>query len=160
MCIYGPRGLRLSFLQYLNLLNFWISFMLLACLNDLIHVKDLIYCHVMWCNVIGVIPANKRSHFSFFFPFRWELCIKFTNKLYLYDSRIYFKLTKSFLLVEFWAKSLLMYGWFVPYRIRLDTVYFCWNWKYCSKIIFKYVNSIVGPIFNEKLVKKWSLWDP
>ena len=22
------------------------------------------------------------------------------------------------------------------------------NWKYCSKIIFKYVNSIVGPIFN------------
>ena len=22
------------------------------------------------------------------------------------------------------------------------------NWKYCSKIIFKCVNSIVGPIFN------------
>ena len=22
------------------------------------------------------------------------------------------------------------------------------NWKHCSKIIFKYVNSIVGPIFN------------
>ena len=22
------------------------------------------------------------------------------------------------------------------------------NWKYCSKIIFKLVNSIVGPIFN------------
>ena len=29
-----------------------------------------------------------------------------------------------------------------------------WNWKHCSKIIFKYVNSIVGPIFNEKVVKK------
>ena len=35
-----------------------------------------------------------------------------------------------------------------------------WNWKYCSKIIFKYVNSIVRPIFNEKVVKKWYLWVP
>ena len=36
----------------------------------------------------------------------------------------------------------------------LDTVYFVENWKYCSKIIFKFVNSTVGPIFNEKVVKK------
>ena len=28
----------------------------------------------------------------------------------------------------------------------MDTIYFCWNWKYCSKIIFKCVNSIVGPV--------------
>ena len=34
------------------------------------------------------------------------------------------------------------------------------KWKHCSKIIFKYVNSIVWPIFNEKVTKKWSLWDP
>ena len=34
------------------------------------------------------------------------------------------------------------------------------NWKYCSKIIFKYVNSIVESIFNEKIVKKWDLWVP
>ena len=33
-----------------------------------------------------------------------------------------------------------------------------WNWKYCSKIIFKCVNSAVGPIFNEKIDKKWNLW--
>ena len=26
--------------------------------------------------------------------------------------------------------------------------------KYCSKIIFKCVNSTMGPIFNEKVVKK------
>ena len=37
--------------------------------------------------------------------------------------------------------------------VRLDWAYCCWklkteNWKYCSKIIFKYVNSIVGSIFN------------
>ena len=31
------------------------------------------------------------------------------------------------------------------------------NWKYCNKIIFKYVNSIVRPIFNKKVTKKWSL---
>ena len=32
------------------------------------------------------------------------------------------------------------------------------NWKHCSKIIFKCVNSAVGPIFNEKIDKKWNLW--
>ena len=34
-----------------------------------------------------------------------------------------------------------------------------WNWKYCSEIIFKCVNSVVGPIFNKKIVKKCNLWD-
>ena len=33
-----------------------------------------------------------------------------------------------------------------------------WNWKHCSEIIFKCVNSIVGPIFNEKVAEKWNLW--
>ena len=32
------------------------------------------------------------------------------------------------------------------------------NWKYCNKIIFKCVNSIMRPIFNEKIVEKWNLW--
>ena len=32
------------------------------------------------------------------------------------------------------------------------------NWKHCSKIIFKCVNNAVGPIFNEKIDKKWNLW--
>ena len=45
------------------------------------------------------------------------------------------------------------------YRVRLDTVYFCWNWKHCSEIIFKCVNSAVGPIFNEKVVEKYNLWE-
>ena len=31
--------------------------------------------------------------------------------------------------------------------------------KHCSKIIFKCVNSVVRPIFNEKVVEKCSLWD-
>ena len=30
-------------------------------------------------------------------------------------------------------------------------------WNYCSKIIFKCINSTVGPIFNEKIAKKWNL---
>ena len=39
--------------------------------------------------------------------------------------------------------------------IRLDRTYFAEteNWKYCSKIIFKCVNSTMRPIFNEKLLK-------
>ena len=32
------------------------------------------------------------------------------------------------------------------------------NWKYCNKIIFKYINSNVGPNFNEKVTQKWDLW--
>ena len=32
------------------------------------------------------------------------------------------------------------------------------NWKHCNKIIFKCVNSAMGPIFNEKIDKKWNLW--
>ena len=32
------------------------------------------------------------------------------------------------------------------------------NWRHYSKIIFKRVNSTVGPIFNEKINKKLNLW--
>ena len=35
-----------------------------------------------------------------------------------------------------------------------------WNWKHYSEIIFKCVNSAVGPIFNEKVAEKCNLWDP
>ena len=49
------------------------------------------------------------------------------------------------------------------YRLLMKTK----NWKHCSKIIFKCVNSVVEPIFNEKIVKKKrfvglvnSAWDP
>ena len=38
--------------------------------------------------------------------------------------------------------------------LKLKT--YCWN--HCSKIIFKCINSTVGPIFNEKVAKKWNLW--
>ena len=51
---------------------------------------------------------------------------------------------------------------FFLHRVRLDTAE---NWKlklktekYCSKIIFKCVNSTVGLIFNEKVTEKWNLW--
>ena len=40
-------------------------------------------------------------------------------------------------------------------RVCLNKTYFVEteNWKHCSKIIFKYVNSDVRPIFNKKLIK-------
>ena len=46
-------------------------------------------------------------------------------------------------------------------RVRLDRTYFVEieNWKHCSKIIFKCVNSTMRPIFNEKVAEKWNLWD-
>ena len=44
--------------------------------------------------------------------------------------------------------------WIGLVLLKLKT--YCWN--HCSKIIFKCVNSTVGPIFNEKIDKKWNLW--
>ena len=44
--------------------------------------------------------------------------------------------------------------WIGLILLKLKT--YCWN--HCSKIIFKCVNSIVRPIFNEKVAKKWNLW--
>ena len=41
---------------------------------------------------------------------------------------------------QFWSNAFL--------RICLDTAYFADNWKHCSKIIFKCINSTVEPIFN------------
>jgi len=44
-------------------------------------------------------------------------------------------------------------------RVRLDKIYFVKieNWKYYNKIIFKYMNSTMRLIFNEKVTEKWSL---
>ena len=44
----------------------------------------------------------------------------------------------------------------------MDRTYFAEteNWKYCSKIIFKCMNSIMGPDFNEKVAENWILWVP
>ena len=44
--------------------------------------------------------------------------------------------------------------WIGLILLKLKT--YCWN--HCSKTIFKCVNSIVRPIFNEKIDKKWNLW--
>ena len=43
--------------------------------------------------------------------------------------------------------------WIRLILLKLKTYY----WNHCSKIIFKYVNGVVGPIFNEKIDKKWNL---
>ena len=72
-----------------------------------------------------------------------------------------------FCLCVFWisnSKCMEFYAWvtWISLRVCLDRTYFaelktyCWN--HCSKIIFKCVNSTVGPIFNEKIDKKWNLW--
>ena len=52
--------------------------------------------------------------------------------------------------------------WHIIIKVRLDRTYFAEteNWKYCSKIIFKYVNSAMRSIFNEKVAEKWNLWVP
>ena len=44
--------------------------------------------------------------------------------------------------------------WLLQLRLYLDTIYFAENWKHYNKIIFKYVNSAMRPIFNKNFVKK------
>ena len=60
--------------------------------------------------------------------------------------------------MQFWKCQLKSWNlgsvWIGLILLKLKT--YCWN--HCSKIIFKYVNSAVGPIFNEKIDKKWNLW--
>ena len=58
----------------------------------------------------------------------------------------------------FWRKKIVLFH-VSKLRVCLDWVYFCWNWKHYSKIIFKCVNSVVGPIFNKKVAEKCNLWD-
>ena len=44
--------------------------------------------------------------------------------------------------------------------VYLDIAYFAKNWKHGSKIIFKCMNGVVGPIFNECLCEQRGLWVP
>ena len=60
-------------------------------------------------------------------------------------TKIFFLPNLSLILESVWIGLILL---------KLKT--YCWN--HCSKIIFKCINSTVGPIFNEKVVKKWNLW--
>ena len=55
------------------------------------------------------------------------------------------KMAKNGVLGSVWIRLILL---------KLKIYY----WNHWSKIIFKYVNSTVGPIFNEKVAKKWNLW--
>ena len=64
----------------------------------------------------------------------------------------------------FFFPSTFTFSWIKDPQIQgmLDRTYFAKikNWKYCSKIIFKNMNSIMRPIFNEKFDEKCNLWDP
>ena len=61
-----------------------------------------------------------------------------------------------FVFFVFWETIQIDLGfvWIELILLKLKT--YCWN--HCSKIIFKYINSTVGPIFNEKVTEKWNLW--
>ena len=56
-----------------------------------------------------------------------------------------------------WTQVLVETKWAL--RVCLNRTYFAEteNWKHENKIIFKCGNSIVGPIFNEKVAEKWNL---
>ena len=69
-----------------------------------------------------------------------------------------FVFTFTILLGQLWQRKGLHNLAFWILRVCLDIAYFVKNWKHCSKIIFKCVNSAVWPIFNESFVEKIGLW--
>ena len=78
----------------------------------------------------------------------WVTKFCWPNRLLTFSLFHFSPLTFSFVILgSVWIELILL---------KLKTE----NWKYCSKIIFKCINGIVRPIFNEKADKKWSLWDP
>ena len=130
-----------------------------------------VYCILHVTHKWNVILA------AFFCGFNWSLCYSyflFIN-MYLREAKTWkfqlngafaFLLTKRASLPDYKKakiKSIIFYplpicSWRL-YRVRLDTTYFAENWKYCSKIIFKCVNSIVWLIINIFFWIKW-LWVP
>ena len=73
-------------------------------------------------------------YWNFFFFVRNNLVVNLDFQIWLFD------------LPMCSTKSPFGYSW----KLKIE--------KHCSKIIFKCVNSILGPIFNEKIDKKWYLW--
>ena len=71
----------------------------------------------------------------------------------LHHLYYYLRVSFSFFLVQKFSYTPIFKGSF-GYNWKLKTE------KYCIKIIFKCVNNIMGPIFNEKIAEKWGLWVP
>ena len=105
--------------------------------------------------------------FSIFIYNFLKFYIFFTTKVFLTKklnnlSRILFFFRLLLHIFTFIRKKMTAHVLHSPFemmfRVHLDTVE---NWKlkpktekHCNKIIFKYVNSTVRPIFNEKVTEK------
>ena len=86
--------------------------------------------------------------------------LKYSSYMFLTTSSFIFICTyESMPNKNFMYKYIFTCTYLFAYRVCLEWVYFCWNWKHCNQIIFKCVNSIVELIFNKKVVKKCNLWD-
>ena len=110
---------------------------------------------ISYIQQIRIFPWFRASYISTIhkFPLNFHDILQSTNS----NSSTNF----DFLYTKY-AQFSIEFSRYCTFRVCLDRTYFAEteNWKHCSKIIFKCINSIVGPIFNEKVDKKWSLWDP
>ena len=105
----------------------------------------VVTCMGFFCSCKVFLPFNVDGSFPLF--------------LFMYTG--YFKLDPHLFIWSTWC-----FHWFANllqnsfrsvwiWLILLKLKTYCWN--HCSKIIFKCINSTVGPIFNEKIDKKWNL---
>ena len=100
------------------------------------------------------------SDYLFFLYDKWTLSLSikiiYLALNFITNNLIYIKLLHIGNLAMIRTNSLLQLR-LCYLRVRLDTGE---NWKYYNKIIFKFVNSSVWLIFNEKVAEKWCLWVP
>ena len=97
---------------------------------------------------IALLQSPVRENQNALLIYLWEFRAQYIFVLHEYSTTKYFRC---------WLMKLCDQR----VRVRLDTAE---NWKlklktekYCSRIIFKCVNTTVGPIFNEKITEKWNL---
>ena len=99
-------------------------------------------------NVFSIVFSRTQPNTKKYFSKYFLKCHQTPENIFF--SKEYFHLKIFYTWKTFYIGSV----WIGLILLKLKT--YCLN--HCSKIIFKCVNSAVGPIFNEKIDKKWNLW--
>ena len=128
----------------------WISLSLSLSLSWCMRVYSVYGDRGLSSECVSFYPKESTySGFTFsFFLFLWNLFF-FNRWIFFFFFMNYYRwigpfTCSHFLLWSVWIEFILL-------KLKIE------NWKYCSKIIFKCVNSIVRPIFNKNITKKWNL---
>ena len=136
--------------SYWHLIGKDVTRVLLSCLTSRRLLKSINYAFISLILKVKIPKWVTKFKLISAYTILYKILAKLiANRLYLVLLIPYF-----FWLFGFDRISVLESVWIELILLKLKIE----NWKHCSKIIFKCVNSTMRPIFNEKVVKKWDLW--